>query len=57
MKNKTENLCKEIFNYIFKYIIDNFDNTVLELKSFCTDFEDALISTFLNILKDINNEI
>ena len=57
MKNKTENLFKEIFNYIFKYITDNFDNTVLELKSFCTDFEDALISAFLNTLKDINNEI
>ena len=43
MINKTEYLYYEILIFIFKYITENFDETKLELKTFCTDFEVALI--------------
>ena len=43
MINKTEHLYYEILIFIFKYITENFDETKLELKTFCTDFEVALI--------------
>ena len=43
MIDKTENLYNEIFNFIFKYLTDNFYNTELELKTYCSDFEDSLI--------------
>jgi hypothetical protein len=57
MSNKSEKLYNEIFIYIYKYITDNFDNTEIELKSYCTDFEDDLINGIFNTFKDNNLHI
>ena len=54
MRNKDTNTYLGIFKSIYKYITNNYINYEFNLKSFCTDFEEAIFTAFKKIF---NNNI
>ena len=57
MSDKNIDAYKKIFKNILEYIKSNFDREKFKLETFCTDYEEAMITAFKNIFEKVSDKL